>query len=142
MEWALQKSQVCVGGCAQLSSGFEGDSCFQRTPFSFDLLMLFMLVCWSWLIWKWHWPAWIKSLLLLLLRAAWPGWAVTGVSPVQGLCHVFSIQCARGWKSCKAPGRSLGDSCVPVNTAQINLSPQAALSPHELFYFVLVLSDF
>lgn len=47
-------------GMHSFSSGFEGDSGFQMTPFSFDLLMLFMLVWWSWvsaLIWKWHWPA-------------------------------------------------------------------------------------
>lgn len=73
-------------GMHSFSSGFEGDSGFQMTPFSFDLLMLFMLVWWSWvsaLIWKWHWPARIKSLmlLLLLLRAAWPGWVLTwGIS--------------------------------------------------------------
>lgn len=92
-EWNRHsRNPRCAYGCAQLSSGFEGRLCFQRTLFSFDLLRLFMLVCWSWvsaLVWRWHfYPAWIKSLLLLLLRAAWPGWAVTGVSPGQHPAHV------------------------------------------------------
>lgn len=75
VEWVLQKSQGVQVGVHSFSSGFGGDSCFQTSPFSFDLLMLFMLVWCSWvsaLLWKWHWPAWIKS-LMLLLRAAWPG---------------------------------------------------------------------
>lgn len=76
-------------GVHSFSSCFEGDSCFQMTLFSFDLLMLFMLVWWSWvsaLVWRWHWPAWMKS-LMLLLRAAWPGWVVTWCGTVLHFQH-------------------------------------------------------
>lgn len=107
-EWnGHSRNPRCACGCAQLSSGFEGVMCFQRTPFSFDLLGLFMLVCWSWvpaLVWRWHfYPAWIKS---LLLRAAWPGWAVTGCPQCRdcAMISASSPQCARA-------GRAAGLLC-------------------------------
>lgn len=93
---------------------------FSLTLFSFDLLMLFMLVWWSWvsaLIWKWHWPAWIKSLLLLLLllllRAAWPGWAVPCAGAVPHFQHPASTMPGLG----RAAGLLAGAWGIPVNTA-------------------------
>lgn len=111
-------------GLHSFSSGFEGDLGFQTTLFSFDLLMLFMLVWWSWVCTDLEVAlASLDKIPHAAAAAAESCMARLGCDrgcPQCEECATFSAsskQHTGAWESCKAPQRSLAGSCVQVNTA-------------------------
>lgn len=81
----------CACGCAQLLLRLWRRLVFSDVPILIwlaDAVHVGVVQLCACTAVKWHWPAWIKSLMLLLLRAAWAGWVVAwGVPGVGSVLH-------------------------------------------------------